>query len=163
MENFDDKIGIVLNDAEMTTINTSIAAISNVFMGKLVTLPAEDRTYYGRLGPKNEVFATESASIMSEQPSIIPALLDKDEFEKDWKAYKQLTGVLNLLAPIVTSMEDSTKLLGYDLLQDAYTFQNYLYFLAENNQQNSRELLERLKTTNPLSKRRSKKTPPPSK
>jgi hypothetical protein len=117
---------------------------------------------YGRLGPKNEVFALEAASIMGEQPKTIPAVLDKDEFERDFKAYKQIDGLINLLEPLMVSMEDSLKLLGFDLLQDAYTFQNYINFTAENNVEGSRALAERLKSANPLAKRRNKKTTPPN-
>ncbi len=129
---------------------------------KLVTLPAADHQYYGRLGPKTEGFAIEAATIMGEQPEVIPTLLDKAEFEKDWKAYKDLSGFLNTLNPVMTSMEDSLKLLGFDLLQDAYTFQNYLEFLADNNQEGSRVLSERLNMKNPLKQKRSKTTTTPT-
>ncbi len=151
MSNLSNRMSVTFSNAEINIINSSIEVIGNVLKKKLVILSAEDRQQFGRLSAKTEEFVIEAASIMEEESSVIPNLLDTMKFDNNWKAYNSFKNILNQLEPLSLSIEDSLKQLGFDLLQDTNILHNYLTFLVRNNQEGSKNILKRLDSKNPQS------------
>jgi len=161
MSNLKNLISIELTDAEVKTITDNYVTIANVLKNKLVSLNADERQEYGRVGVKTEPYVREGQNIMNERPDFIPNEIMIVENQKDWKAFNQLKALSSLSETIHFNISDSLILLGNDLFEDVNTLKNYLEYIASNNVEDARALLERLQTKNPRAQRRSRKSAPP--
>ncbi len=130
----DNLISIVLTDEEVEIIEKAIDAIDNVLKDKAVNLTPEERKQFGSIADKNKVLVDKCKYYMEANPETLPKVIDKDEFDRDYKAREQMEKPYKRLARIMEKLQDTKTLLDHDNFHAAIAYYRYIKFLASQNE-----------------------------
>ncbi len=130
----DNLISVTLTDEEVQTINEAIASINNVLKDKVVNLTPDERRQYGSIADRNKILVDKCKDYMEQNPETVPTVLDKAEFDHDYKARQQMEQPFRNLARIMEKLQDTKTLLDHDNYHAAVAYYRYIKFLSMQNE-----------------------------
>lgn len=150
----ENTLSISFTQEEILKVKNAISDIATVLNGKAKSLTPAERQTFGRVKYEKEVWIDKVKMHMDTNPTKIPAYVDKEEFDLDYTAHKQLNELITLLEQQLQLMQDTNLLLGYDLDGAALTFYRAIKVAAANNDPGSGSIYVDLKQQYPGSKTR---------
>ncbi len=141
----DNLISITLTDEEVKTMNDAVKAINDVLKGKAVNLTPDERKQYGSIADKNKVFVDKCKAYMETNPHTIPNVLNKEDFDKDYKARQQLETPLRSLLSVLEKLQDTKILLDHDNYHAATSYYRYMKYLSSENEPGTTSIYNDLK------------------
>lgn len=145
----DNLISISFTAAELTAIDDALTAIEGAIAGKMVNLTAEERRQYGRIGNKTENWVVKNKGYMDLNPTLIPAYLNKAEFDMDLKTRNAIAPRLLRVSGIYESLDDTQKLISTDIYNSCLAFYNNLKLASKQNVPGSSVIFADLKAQFP--------------
>jgi hypothetical protein len=111
-----NEISISFTAAELQQIDDAIAQIEAIVQPKVVQLTAEQNGVYGKLGNENEGWVETIYQDCKVMPSLVPAnVVDTKEWDADELARKQLSPRISRLQALLTNLDSTNRLIGFDL------------------------------------------------
>ncbi len=141
----DNLISITLTNSEVQTINNAINSINRVLEKKVINLTPEERRQYGSIADRNKLLVDKCKNYMEQNPETIPQVIDKAEFDRDYKARQQLEKPLMQLARISEKLQDTKTLLDHDNYQASLAYYRYIKYLASENEAGTTSIYKDLK------------------
>ncbi len=141
----DNLLSITLTDEEIKSINDAIATLNNVLKDKVVNLTPDERRQYGSIADRNKILVDKCKQYMEQNPHTIPNILDKEEFDRDYKAREQLELPTRSLASVIEKLKDTKTLLDHDNYYGALAYYRYIKFLSMQNEPGSTTIYNDLK------------------
>ncbi len=114
-------------------MNEALSTIEQVVKGKVINLSPEEKQLYGKIGDNTENWISKVNGYMQQKPELIPFYLNKEEFEKDQKARKDILPVLNRISSVYESLDDTAKLISTDVYNAALTFYRNIKLISQQN------------------------------
>ncbi len=102
-------------------------------MGFLISLTEEDRKGGMKLGDRTLPFVEKTIDYSATFPQFVANFTDTKEWKKDYKLFKDLTGILAELSPLFQDILDTTTEAGIEALQLSLTYYNMAKEVAKNN------------------------------
>ncbi|GAA4106210.1 hypothetical protein GCM10022393_00540 [Aquimarina addita] len=138
-------ISINFTDKELATLDGHLAGIKTVLTGKTVNLTPDQRQQYGRIANQNKLIVDKAKNYMEQNPSWVPKFLDKEEFDNDYTARKQVEDRVQLLGSLSQQLLDTKTLLDHDNYTNSLTFYRMVRFLAGENEPGAKTVYEDMK------------------
>lgn len=126
-------ISVEFTAEELTELNGALSTIENLIKNKVVNLSPEEKQLYGKIGNRTENWITKVSGYMTQKPELIPFYLNKIEFDKDQEARLAILPILNRIASINESLDDTAKLLSTDVYNAALTYYRNIKLIAQQN------------------------------
>ncbi len=139
-------ISITFSEEELSNINQAIVMLKKALHGKTVNLTPAQRGQYGRIANQNKLIVDKAKSYMEQHPDWIPRFLDKEEFDRDFIARKQIETQVQLLENLFQQLIDTKTLLDYDNYKNALSFYRMMRFLAGENEPGAKAVYQDMKT-----------------
>ncbi len=155
-------IQVTFTDEELTQIDTALQTIETVLKGKTVKLSAEERRQYGSIAEQNKLFVNKTKEFMEQYSQYVPSFLDKEEFDRDFKARSQVELRLQRLKSLTEQLSDTKVLLDHDNYFNSLTFYRNIKFLSKENIPGIKSIFEGLSQFFKTGKRGSKGEAPSS-
>ena len=119
----ENRINVVLSAADITAINTSIAAILSKVPAN-TTLTDEQRTGYRAIDVDNKVFSEDClVEAQNNGTGIIPSFVSLTNLQNDLAIFEQLDTIYSSLKNVVQRIEDARRIAGHE----AYGQANVIY------------------------------------
>ncbi len=141
----DNLISVTLTDEEVVALHDAIASINNVLQGKVINLTPDERRQYGSIADRNRVLVDKCKAYMEQNPETIPMVVDKQEFDRDYKARKQMELPLMQLERVMEKLQDTKTLLDHDNYQAAVAYYRYIKYLSMQNEPGTTSIYKDLK------------------
>ena len=151
-------ISLQFTDAELQIIDEAITKLEDVIKPKAVQMTPEERQQYGRLGNETEGWSLTVREDCTVNSVCIPAFVDVAEWDRDIVARKLLMPRLARMAALNQMVEDTGRLLGYDIFLTTQAVYRNARFLAGQNVPGSSSYYEKWRVQFPGTTRL--KTPP---
>ena len=129
----DNLISVEFTQAEMDEMNTALTSVENILKSKVINLTASQRQQYGRLGDGTENFDSKVGVYAQQKPEIIPFFVDGNELAKDVISRNALTPVLKRLKSLHETVDDTHKLLGWDVYNNVIAIYRNVKMLSKQN------------------------------
>ncbi len=129
----DNLISISFTAAEVTTLETSLAAIEAIINPKVVNLTPKERQRYGKMGDETENFAVKTVTYTEQNPQIVPFFLDAAELKIDIEARKVIDPILKRISIIFEKLDDTHKVIGFDLFNQVISIYRNVKMLSKQN------------------------------
>lgn len=126
-------ISVQFTATEIKQLDTALAAINKVMANKTYTISADERMRYGSIKDNNKKLVDKVKMYMENFPDMLPPMLDRDEFLRDYAAREVLNRQIKLLKNVTDRMEQTKIMLDFDNYNNTITYYRYLRFLASNN------------------------------
>lgn len=149
----DNQISISFTPTELDTIDQAISNIEGVLDGKLIALTPEQSKLYGRLGNETENFTNMIFQDINQDANVKPVFVNVAEWKKDADARAALMPRLTRLKGIAQRVEDTTRMLGYDIYNSSLAVYNNAKYLAKQNQGNAKTYFDKWSIQFPGGKR----------
>ena len=111
----DNQISIVFTPDEVAQLLGALDTFESIINPKVINLTPKDRQRYGKLGDETEDFVVKTLTYTDQKPEIVPIFVDKVEMQKDVDARKVVDPILKRMSIITEKLEDTHKLIGFDL------------------------------------------------
>lgn len=134
---------------EIDQINQHLAGIQELIKGKVINLSPEERQQYGRINNRTENWIVKVDSHMKQKPELVPFYIDKEEFDKDQEARNNMKPILNSIASIQESLEDTSKLLSHDIYNTAIAYYRNIKVISQQDVPGTTTIYEDLKSQFP--------------
>ena len=122
-----NEISISFTEEELQQMEDHIAGIETIVKSKMVALTAEQNGLYGKLGNENEGWAATVYADCKLMPNLVPAdVVDTKEWDMDELARRQLSPRVSRLEALVTDMESTNRLIGFDLYNTCLSVYKYV-------------------------------------
>ncbi len=118
----DNLISIEFTPAELEDIRHALDIIKNILSGKVINLTPEERKRYARVSYEMLPWVEKCKGYMESSPALVPAYINKTEFDKDMKARADLVPSYTTTRSVFESMDDTLMLLGNDIYQSCIAF-----------------------------------------
>ncbi len=141
----DNLISVTFTDSEVRTIENAIKTINRVLENKVINLTPDERRQYGSIADRNRILVDKCKDYMEQDPETIPRVIDKAEFDRDYKARQQLQKPLMQLARITEKLQDTKTLLDHDNYQASIAYYRYIKYLASENEAGTSSIYKDLK------------------
>ena len=129
----DNMISVEFTEQELTKLGNALNEVMQLLSGKVVNLSPDERMQYGSIADKNKVFVDKCKAYMEQDPATVPNTLNKHEFDKDYKARKQMEEPLRMVLRIAEMLSDTKILLDFDNYNGSISYYRYVKFLATQN------------------------------
>jgi hypothetical protein len=140
----ENKISIEIPAAEyqaiMEHLNNAQAALSKY----VIALTPAQRMGLPKLGDKTLAFVNKTAEYANSQSKFVPSYLDKAEWDKDIKAFGQLTNLLALSNQITSTIADTAMLAGSEAYVNSLSFYNNVKQANKMNEPSAKPIYEDL-------------------
>lgn len=141
----DNLISITLTDEEVKALNDAVTSINKVLKDKVVNLTPDERRQYGSIADRNKILVDKCKKYMEQNPETIPMVLDKDEFDRDYKAREQMTTPIMQLSQVLEKLQDTKTLLDHDNYQASIAYYRYIKYLSTQNEPGTTTIYNDLK------------------
>lgn len=119
----ENKLSVEISQEAIKKINDSIEEILQN-LPALINLKTEERSHLLKLGDKSLTFVTKCLEYAIQNPSVVPAFLDVNEFKKDVEAFNNFKKIYIPLQQLTEMIEDTTMLSGNEAYSSALIFYN---------------------------------------
>lgn len=116
-----NNVSIVINDEAMQKITEGHRLISEN-LPKLFTLTPEERQTLPKMGDKTVAFVNKALGYARQNPQIVPAYLNMEEFAKDVEAVNKLFVVAAPLLKMAEEIDDTVLMAGSEAYAAALAF-----------------------------------------
>ncbi len=130
----DNFLSIVLTEEEENALQEAINTINQVLKEKVISLTPAERQKYGNVSDRNKLLIDKCKDYMDQNPETIPHVIDKEEFERDYKVRKQLEQSIRSFTRIIEKMKDTKTLIDHDNYHAAVAYYRYIRFLSSQNE-----------------------------
>lgn len=137
-------ISIEFDDVELGKIDTGIGMIMDVVIGKMIGLTPEERHDFLKVSVKTEDWILKVKEYMLQNPGFVMSHIDTDEYNKDFKARKDLLPRYRKIEQIFSLFDDTMMLLGTDLFHNALTYYKGLRSFAQTDAPGAKVIYEDL-------------------
>lgn len=138
-------ISAEITDQNMTDIQANIDAIK-ALLPFLVNLTNEEKSQYPAIGDGRVAFVAKSLNYEQNNPMLLPGFLDVAEHGKDFTLFDKLRQILQVLRPLVESIEDTRHAVGNEAYTSALDFYASVQRAKERNIAGSEAIYTDLKT-----------------
>lgn len=125
-------ISAVLAAADQATITTKINEI-RALIAVLVNLTADERRALPKMSDGNEPFVTKALEYAEANPNLVPPFLSVTEWRKDYNYRTALRQVLQVIMPLVESLDDTELAAGSESYTASLKFYQAVQMAAEMN------------------------------
>jgi len=140
----DNLISFDLSDEEVKTIHDAVSSIETVLEGKTINLTPEERQSYGRLGDRTENWILKVLEYIDGRPELTPMYIKVNELRRDQETRKKLLPILNKLAFLSESIDDTSVLLGNDIYNYALAYYRNIKLVSRENVPGTTEIFNDL-------------------
>jgi hypothetical protein len=120
----ENRLNVVLSAADMTAINTSIAAIVAKVPAN-TTLTDEQRNSYNAINVANKVFAEDClVEAQANGTGILPGFINLTVLQNDLTAFEQLDSIASALSNVLQRIEDAKRIAGHEAYGQATNIYN---------------------------------------
>ncbi len=130
----DNFISVTLTDEEVMELNNAFASINKVLKGKVINLTPDERRQYGSIADRNRGLVEKCKEYMEQNPETLPRVVNKQEFDRDYKARKQMELSLMQLRRVIEKLQDTKTLLDHDTYQASVAYYRYIKYLSTQNE-----------------------------
>lgn len=123
-------ISVEFSTEDLKKIDDALTAIEGALKGKTYNLTPEERRQLGCIAEQNKLFVNKTKTYMEQHPELVPAFLNKAEFDKDFVARSVIETRILRLQSIVEQLTDTKILLDNDNYNNALTFYRNVKFLS---------------------------------
>ncbi|QAR31153.1 hypothetical protein EQP59_07310 [Ornithobacterium rhinotracheale] len=123
-------ISVVFSSDDLQKIDQALNTIAEVLKGKVHNLSAEERKQFGRIAEQNKLLVNKTKDLMEQYPQLVPAFLDKEEFDRDFSARQAIEKRLLHLEHLTEQLSDTKILLDNDNYSDALIFYRNVRYLS---------------------------------
>ncbi len=141
----DNLISIQITEADVVQIKTGIDMINTALKDKVINLTPDERRQYGSIADRNKSLVDKCKDYMSRAPETMPTIIDKAEFEADYKARYQLESPIRDLNMVLEKLQDTKTLLDHDNFNASIAYYRYIKFLAQQNEPGTTSIHQDLK------------------
>lgn len=138
-------ISIEFTEEELNKIDAGLASIEEVLKGKAVNLSPDERRQFGSIAEQNKLIVNKAKDYMDQKTDLIPHVLDKEEFDKDYAARQQIESRYIRIQRLAEMFSDTKVLLDHDNYMAALTFYKYIKFLAGENEPGATSIYQDMK------------------
>lgn len=107
--------------ANLAEVKVSIAKIRSK-LPFLISLTDEERKGGMKLGDKTLPFVEKTVDYSASHPQFVANFVDTAEWKKDYKLFRDLTGILAELSPLFQDIVDTTTEVGIEALSPSLTY-----------------------------------------
>lgn len=125
-------ISAALTAAQITAVTTAINTIKTN-LNFLVNLNPEERQALSKMGPDGYSYVTSSLEYAATNTAILPAAMNLTEAQKDLKLVNDLRPILQQVAQLLESIEDTMMAAGSEAKDFADLFYNQVKAFANTN------------------------------
>jgi hypothetical protein len=129
----DNQISISFTPQEVTQMYDALTVIENIIKPKVVNLTPKQRKKYSKISNKMEHFAAKSVNYIDLRPDLVPFFVDVPEMKKDIEARRVLDPMLKRLSILYEEIDDTNKLVGYDVYQCIIAYYRNIRMLDKQN------------------------------
>lgn len=158
----DDIINFELTQPEKDAIMAHLDGIWATIESKVINLTNEQRSQYGRLGDGTENFVVKVRGYAAQRPEIIPAFVDQAELQRDVTGRDDITPILKKLSIIFEALDDTHKLLGWDIFNNIIAIYRSTKMMSKQNVPGINIIYDDLKTQFPRVPKPSTPPTPPT-
>jgi hypothetical protein len=119
MTTITQRISLNVPEADVLAIREAVKVLHEKLVPHLIDLGPEERRTLPKLGDKTVNFVGKAVQYANEYPTIRPAFLDMEEFERDLAAVHLLLGLQRPLSHVMDMLDDSLVLAGSEALSAA--------------------------------------------
>jgi hypothetical protein len=119
------QINQALSEQDMQDIKSAIDLIQTK-LPFLITLSTDDRKRMIKMGDKRFAFVKNSLSAAQNNPNILPASFDLNEFTKDYQLALQLNELRTQLQQLQEQVDDTAMSLGSEAMSNSLTVYDYV-------------------------------------
>ncbi len=130
----DNFLSIVLTEEEENALQKAVDTINQILKEKVVSLTPTERQKYGNVSDLNKLLIDKCKDYMEQNPEIIPHVVDKNEFDRDYKVRKQLEQSIRSFTRIIEKLKDTKTLVDHDNYHAAVAYYRYIKFLSSQNE-----------------------------
>ncbi len=109
-----DKFSVVFIPADVEDIRGFLVDVKNKLPAGLMTLTAEERQAYAKMGDKTIAFVQKAIDFAELYPHLVPAYVDIAELKKDMEAVVIMKSIFRQMEEMTTQLEDSIMVAGFD-------------------------------------------------
>ncbi|MCY1635372.1 hypothetical protein [Marinifilum sp. D737] len=149
-----DLIQVVFTEEELTANKTHLDELLTTATKNAPELSSEERTRYGKIGGTNKLLVDKAHLFMQQNPSLIPAFVNMEEFARDFKAREEIEGMIQKLELITRRLSDTKILLDNDNYNDAMAFYRAIRYYAGEQEQMAIPIYEEMKQFFPHGKKK---------
>lgn len=142
-------ISVGYTQEEIHQINQHLAGIQELIKGKVINLSPEERQQYGRINNRTENWIVKVDGHMKQKPELVPFYIDEDEFDNDLEARNNMKPILNSIASIQESLDDTSKLLSHDIYNTAIAYYRNIKVISQQDVPGTTTIYEDLKSQFP--------------
>jgi hypothetical protein len=140
-----DLISVGFTEEEIKLLNQHFDGIEQIIQGKVVNLSPEERKQYGSINDRTENWVYKVKGYMAQKPELVPFYLNVSEFNNDYEARNAIKPILNRIASIHESFDDTAKLLSHDIYNTSIAYYRSIKMIAQQNVPGTTTIYEDLK------------------
>jgi hypothetical protein len=145
-------IELDLTKDEIQEFNDSITTLENLCQRFSQPLSGEDRQRLGSINGLNKLMIEKSKVLMKQNPHLIPAHLNTEEFERDYRNKAEIEEIESRLEKILRVIHDNKVLLEHDVYKNSLAFYRNVKFLANEQQEGAITVYDHLNSYFPAKK-----------
>lgn len=124
---------VTFTPAEVKKVQDAIADIKSVIVSKATNLNEKERQLYGSINEANKLVVQKIFQYVASNPEIVPSLVDKAEFQRDYQSRNTLESWISELTVTLSNLSNTKILLDYDVFQTVLTIYRNTRYLANEN------------------------------
>lgn len=140
----DNLISVSFSEEELRRLDDALGVIEEIFKGRLISLTHEQRKEYGRLADRNHPWVVKTDEFIKLKPAIVPAFINKEEWDVDLKTDNQLRPRMRRINAIHSQMDDAMLLIGHDLYFNSLAYYRSIKVNAQNGLLDAKPIYEDL-------------------
>lgn len=136
-----------------TQVSTKLQEIKTLLAPYLGVLTAEERASLPKMGDKSLAFVSKVVEYTTTNPQFIPAMMNADEFKKDFKANQDLIPIQAVIKQIGEMLKDTSILTGHEAYVQALYYYASVKMFAKTGDSAAKAVLEDLSKRFPKGKK----------
>ncbi len=130
----ENMITVYFTEEEINEFNEALNRMTEIIRGKTINLSPEERRQYGSIADKNKILVDKCKDYMEQAPQTIPHVVNKESFDRDYKARRDLELPLRRMAGIMEELRDTKILLDHDNYQASLAYYQFVKYLSSQNE-----------------------------
>ncbi len=127
-----NQVSIHIPEADLQEILAAIVFINQKVKPFEIALTNKERMSIVKMGDKSFPFVKKANEYVKSAPELVPNYLNIAEFDKDVKAYQDLSSIYQLLSPLYNIIKDTRMLAGSEANKSAMMFYKAVKTAADN-------------------------------
>lgn len=145
-----------------TQVTTKLQEIKTLLAPYTAKLTKEDRINLAKMGDKTLAFVSKVMEYVVTNPKFIPAMMNVEEFKKDFNANQQMVPFQTLADQISEAVKDTSILTGNEAYTQALYYYGNVKFFAKSGDPEAKVIYEELSRRFPRGKKATTETEKPT-